>query len=484
MQEMETKTSREQLGFWGLTAVAISGTVASGVFSLAGDFPKEGASQGAVIIGWIICGLGMFGIMRVFFGLSYVKPELRGGIYSFARAGFGEFVGFFSAWGYWISTWLSLVALSNLLFSAIGGFIPFFGVGNSLQSVIGSSIYLWILVILIIRGVEGASFVNITLTAAKMIPLFMFIILTFLMGKFDMSLFLNNFWGDGTLPLMKQVAGTSLITLWVFVGIEGAVVVSNRAKRMTDVAKASATSFFFVLILYILISLVSMGIMPPEELAALPDPNLAYIMAYVVGDWGAILINVGVVISLMGGLLAVLVEAMEVSNSAAKMGSFCRFFAKENKNGSPTNSLVLSMIIAQIILIITYFNESTFQALYYMTGSTLMLPYLLCALYYAMVVRKKDGMDTYAPGGKFRFEVIVAFLAVIYGLWLVYAAGLEYLLANCMFYTPGILVYLKGKMEKNEKPFKSTYDYIVLAVVVAAGILCAILLILGKIVLF
>ena len=127
VQKGTETTHREQLGFWGLTAVAISGTVASGVFSLAGDFPKEGVFTGALIIGWLVCGLGMFGIMRVFFGLSYIKPELKGGIYSFARAGFGEFVGFFSAWGYWISTWLSLVALSNLMFSSIGYFIPFFG---------------------------------------------------------------------------------------------------------------------------------------------------------------------------------------------------------------------------------------------------------------------------------------------------------------------------------------------------------------------
>jgi len=482
MGDIEKTTSREQLGFWGLTAVAISGTVASGVFSLAGDFPKEGISQGGVIIGWIICGLGMFGIMRVFFGLSYVRPDLKGGIFSFARAGFGDFVGFVSAWGYWISTWLSLVALSNLLFSSIGYFIPFFGVGNSGPSVIGSSVYLWVLGGLILIGVEAASFFNVFMTAAKMVPLALFILLTFLLGKFHLSIFLNNFWGDT--PITQQIASTSLITLWVFVGIEGAVVVSNRAKKMSEVAKASSVSFFFVLILYMLISLVSLGIMKPDELAALPDPNLAYIMEAVVGSWGAVLINFGVIVSLLGGLMAVMIEAMEISNSAAKMGSFCRFFEKENKNGSPMNSLILSLAIAQVLLIITYFNESTFQALYYMTGSTLMLPYLLCALFYAKVVKAKTGFETYAPGGKYKFEVFAAIIAVLYGVWLVYAAGLEYLLANCMFYTPGILVYIKGKMEKREKPFKGIVDYILLGIVVVLGVLCLILLLNGTLVLF
>ena len=470
------------LGFWGLTAVAIGMTVASGVFNLTGDFAKEGAGQGAVIIGWIICGLGMFGLMRVFFGLSYVKPELKGGIYSFAQAGFGDWIGFLSAWGYWVCCWITLVAYANLIFSSIGHYIPLFTIGNSGPSIIGGSIVLWLLCWLILSGMKSASFVNIVITMAKMVPLFMFILLAFLLGKFHISIFLDNFWGD--IPLLEQVSGTSLITLWVFSGIEGAVVVSNRAKKMSDVAKGSSVSFFFVLILYALLSMISMGIMSPEELAALPDPNLAYVMEAVAGPWGAALINIGVIVSLSGALLADLILSAEVSNAAAKMGSFCNFFAKDNKNGSPANSLILSIAVAQVLLIMTYFNESTFTALYYMSASMLMLPYLFCALYYAKAVRAKDGFEIYAPGGKYNFEVFVAIIAVIYGIWLVYAAGLDYLLASCMFYAPGALVYIKGKKEKGEKSFKGAVDYGLLGILVVGGIVCLALLLNGTLVLF
>jgi arginine:ornithine antiporter/lysine permease len=72
----------------------------------------------------------------------------------------------------------------------------------------------------------------------------------------------------------------------------------------------------------------------------------------------------------------------------------------------------------------------------------------------------------------------------VYGCWLVYAAGLQYLLANCMFYIPGIFVYWKGRNERNEKLITAKYDYGVLGVVVVLGILCLILLLLGRIVLF
>ena len=492
MNDNEKIQSGSQLGFWGLTAVAIGMTVASGVFSLAGDFPKEGASQGAVIIGWIICGLGMFGLMRVFFGLSYVKPELKGGFYSFAQAGFGDWIGFISAWGYWVCCWVTLVAFGNLLFSSIGHFIPFFGAGNSGPSVICSSIYIWLLCALVLYGVQAASFVNIAITLAKMVPLFMFVLLAFLLGKFDPSIFLDNFWGTESsvvfdenlgeyvngdpLPLLSQINGTSMITLWVFSGIEGAVVISARAKRMPDVAKASATSFFFVLVLYMFISLVAMGVLSGKDLANLSDPNLAYVMEAVTGPWGAQLINLGVIISLLGALLAVVIITGEIANAAAKMGSFCKFFEGENKKGSPKNSLILSTGLAQVLLISTYFGEAGFTALYYMSASMLMLPYLFCALYYAKVVKAEDGFETYAPGNKFKFEVFVAIIAVIYGVWLVYAAGLDYLLISSMFYAPGALVYIKGKKEKGEKAFTKAYDLPLLGILIVCGVLSVILI--------
>jgi len=480
MKDNKKAINDRKVGLWGLVAAAVGMTVASGVFSLAKDFPAAGAGQGAVLVGWLICGIGMFSLMRVFFGLSYVKPELKGGIYAFAKAGFGDWIGFLSAWGYWVCCFLCIVAFSNLLFSAIGYFIPFFGVeGNSLEAVIGGSVYIWLLCALVLAGVEIAALVNLLATIAKMIPLFMFILLTLLLGKFNPEIFLHNFWGDG--PLLGQINATAMITLWVFSGIEGCVVISARARNMNDVAGGSAISFFFVLILYALITLLSMGVMPAAELAELDNPSLAYVMEAVVGPWGAILINLGVVISLLGAQLSVVIITAEVANAAAKMGAFCRFFAKENKNNSPSNALLLSLGLAQLFLIITYFNESTFQAFYYLSASMLMLPYLLCALYYAKVVKAKQGFETYAAGGKYKFEVFIAILAVVYGIWLVYAVGIDYLLYSCMFYAAGTAVYLYGKKEKNEKPFTNIIDYSVLGIVTVCGLTAIILILTGAI---
>lgn len=132
------------------------------------------ASVGPVIIGWVIAGVGMGFLAFCFQNLSAKRPDLDAGIYSYAKEGFGKYMGFNSAWGYWLSAFLGNVAYGTLLFSSIGYFFPIFGDGQNLASVIGASVMLWLVHALILKGVQTASFINTIVTAAKLIPLAIF----------------------------------------------------------------------------------------------------------------------------------------------------------------------------------------------------------------------------------------------------------------------------------------------------------------------
>lgn len=122
------------LNLFRLTMMVITASICGGIFSLAGDMAAGGANSGAVIVSWAICFIGVFALMMVFNGLSQARPDLSGGIYAYAAAGFGDYVGFNSAWGYWISACLSDVSFALLLFSALGYFFPVFGEGNNMIS--------------------------------------------------------------------------------------------------------------------------------------------------------------------------------------------------------------------------------------------------------------------------------------------------------------------------------------------------------------
>ncbi len=112
------------LGIFRLVTTVITLIVGGGVFTLAGDQAAGGASGAAILTAWSISGIGVLCLVMTFFALSRIKPQLKGGIYSYANAGFGDFLGFNSAWGYWISALLCTVSFSALLFGALSYFFP------------------------------------------------------------------------------------------------------------------------------------------------------------------------------------------------------------------------------------------------------------------------------------------------------------------------------------------------------------------------
>ena len=405
----------KKLNFSALVAMIIGSTIGSGIFTTTADMAASGAHTGAVLVGWGICGVGMLGLTMCFFGLNKVKPELTNGVFSYAKEGFGEFVGFNSAWGYWISALLCNVSYMTLLFGAIGYFFPVFGQGNNLVSIVCASVIIWILNGLVLRGVKEAAALNILTTIAKLVPIFVFIVAVIFLGAFKPSIFMENFWGNGTVPFGDQVKATTAATVWSFIGIEGAVVLSGRAKKASDVGKASMVGFLGIFAIYVMVAALSLGVMPVEEMAELPNPQMAGILESAVGPWGAALINLAVILSLAGALLGWTIIAADCPYSAAQQGVFMKAFAKSNKNDSPAFSLWLTNGIIQLFLIVIYFNESTYQVFYTISTSMIMIPYFLSSLYYLKVAITKDGFDN-AGSGELLKAKIFGIIGTIYGI--------------------------------------------------------------------
>ena len=131
-----------KLRLGALVALVVGSMIGGGIFSLPQNMAAS-ADVGAVLIGWAITAVGMLTLAFVFQTLANRKPDLDGGVYAYAKAGFGDYMGFSSAWGYWISAWLGNVGYFVLLFSTLGYFFPVFGEGNTVAAVIGASVLLW-----------------------------------------------------------------------------------------------------------------------------------------------------------------------------------------------------------------------------------------------------------------------------------------------------------------------------------------------------
>lgn len=473
----EMDRSRNKLGVGALIALVVGSMIGGGAFNLPSDM-AAGAHGGAIIIGWIITGIGMIALALSFQNLSLRKPELEGGIYSYARAGFGEFLGFNSAWGYWVSAWLGNVAYATLMFSALSYFFPIFGKGNNLPSIVGASILIWAFHTLILRGVKEASLVNVVTTIAKLVPIFLFII--FLLFAFKAPIFLHDFWGtDGFswASVQEQVKSTMLVTLWVFIGVEGAVVLSGRAKNSKDVGKATVIGLLGTMVIYILISLLSLGVMQQADLANLSTPSMAYVLQSVVGPWGAALINLGLVISLFGALLGWILLAAELPYVSAKDGVMPQWLTKENRNGSPSASLWLTNGLTQAFLLLVLFSESTYEALYSMASVAILLPYLFSSLYQLKLSITGEG---YVAEESRMKDLLLGAIATLYSVWLIYAAGLSYLLMVAILYAVGIVFYIKARREKGEKAFQ-LHEWVWAAIILLAAVVAIILMMKGTI---
>ncbi|AZF17597.1 arginine-ornithine antiporter [Pseudomonas sp. R3-18-08] len=455
-----------KLRLGALVALVVGSMIGGGIFSLPQNMAAS-ADVGAVLIGWVITAVGMLTLAFVFQTLANRKPDLDGGVYAYAKAGFGDYMGFSSAWGYWISAWLGNVGYFVLLFSTLGYFFPIFGEGNTPAAVIGASVLLWAVHFLVLRGIKEAAFINLVTTVAKVVPLVLFVLIALFAFKLD--IFTADIWGVKNPDLgsvMNQVRNMMLVTVWVFIGIEGASIFSSRAEKRSDVGKATVIGFITVLLFLMLVNVLSLGIMTQPELAKLQNPSMAAVLEHVVGHWGAVLISVGLIISLLGALLSWVLLCAEIMFAAAKDHTMPAFLRKENANHVPVNALWLTNAMVQLFLVITLFSASTYLSLIYLATSMILVPYLWSAAYALLLAVRGE---TYENALKERKkDLFIGAVALIYAIWLLYAGGTKYLLLSALLYAPGAILFAKAKRELGKPIFTNVEKLIFAAVIVGA----------------
>ena len=425
----------KKLGLSALTALVLSSMLGAGVFSLPQNMAAV-ASPSALLIGWAITGVGILFLAFAMLLLTRIRPDLDGGIFTYAREGFGELIGFCSAWGYWLCAVIANVSYLVIVFSALSFFtdtpeLRLFGDGTTWQSIVGASVLLWVVHFLVLRGVQTAAGINLVATLAKLLPLGAFVALAAL--AFQLDTFRLDFSGLALgVPVWEQVKNTMLITLWVFIGVEGAVVVSARARHKRDVGRATLLAVLSALAVYLLVTLLSLGVVPRSELAEMRNPSMAGLMVRLMGSWGEIVIAAGLIVSVCGAYLSWTIMAAEVPFLAATHKAFPRLFARQNSNNAPSASLWLTNISVQVSLVLIWLTGSDYGTLLTIASEMILVPYLLVGAFLLKIATRP-------------LHKAVAIGACIYGIWLLYASGPVHLLLSVVLYAPGLLVFLYAR---------------------------------------
>jgi arginine:ornithine antiporter/lysine permease len=459
------KENKNGIGLLALVAIIVSGAIGGGVFNLSNDL-ANGATPGGVVISWLIIGLGILMLVLSLNHLIVKKPELSG-VSDYARAGFGDFVGFLSGWGYWLSAWAGNVAFAVLMMTSVNYFFPgvFADSDGSLTvlAVIVVSLVSWGLTALVINGVEGAAVINAIVLIAKLIPLAIFAVVGIIV--FKAGVFTEHFWQNVAINtdggavfshmtaggLYEQFKNSVMVMIWVFVGIEGAAMMGDRAKKKSDAGRASVLGLITLLVFYILLSLLPFGYLDQAKLAGMDAPGLVYILREMVGPWGGSLMAIGLIISLLGAWLSWTMLPVEATSQLADQKLLPKWFGKTNSKNAPVNSLILTQIFVQLFIIITYFASDAYNVFVYLCTAVIMICYGLVGAYLLKVgIQEGSGKN-----------VVIGFIATAFQVFALYLSGWQFVWMATILYVIGFALYYFAKKENGLKLSKGNWLAIV-----------------------
>lgn len=428
--------STGKLGFWGLTALVFGLMVGVGIYNLPQNMAAV-AAPGAVLISWMVTALGILPLVLAFNWLSTHYPQYNAGIYQYAQAGFGNFAGFNIAWGYWLCTAFSNVAYGVMLNDSCGAFFPQL-LEHGWETVAFGSALIWVMFFIVSQGIKTAKFINSLLAVVKIVML-IFIIVIFAIF-FNMHLFEADIWGNltGLGDIGTQVKSTMMVTLFCFFGVEGAVMMSARAKRNSDVGRAGIAGFFISLFLYVAVTLLCFGLMSRARLSGLQDPSIAYILRDTVGEWAYWFVICSVIVSLLGGWVAWTLVVAQVPYEASLVGILPSIFQKVNRHKMPAFGLFASSIVMELFLLMVVMADDVYLAALRITGLMIIPSYFFTGLF---LLKKADNWTIRA----------LAIITALFCIWMAYAGGLMEMLMTSVFYLFGIGFYIMARKENDPK---------------------------------
>ncbi|MGB8240928.1 MAG: amino acid permease, partial [Azonexus sp.] len=218
----------------------------------------------------------------------------------------------------------------------------------------------------------------------------------------------------------------------------------------------------------VLVTLLPYAVLQRADIAGMRQPSMAAVLESVVGPWGAIFVSVGLLVSVLGAYLAWALICAEVMFAAGKSKDMPKMFAKTNANGVPHVAMWSTSIIIQLIVISTYWSRDAFSLMLNLTSATTLIPYLFVAAYGLMIARRGETYDK-RPEERQR-DLVIASVAVLYTLFMIYAGGLKFILLSAVLFAPGTVLYLIARREQGKPVFEKTSDWVTFGVILVAGI--------------
>jgi basic amino acid/polyamine antiporter, APA family len=450
-----TTGSAASLGLPQAIALIVGSIIGVGIFNL----PYSLASIGPIsLVAMVLTTLGALALALMFAALSRRLPA-DGGPYAYARAAFGNGVGFVNAWSYWITAWAGNAAIVTGWVFYVEEFV---NKGHAkASSIVIALIGLWVPAAINLSGVKNMGAVQVWTTVVKFIPL----VFMSTVGLFFISTANFKPWNVSGQSNISAIGSAMAICLFSYLGVETAAVAAAKVRDPErNVPRATLLGTLSSAVVYLLSLTAVFGIVPTVELAK--DSNSA---SYTVaantifgGTWAGYLMAAAVVVSGFGALNGWTMICAEMPLAAAKDGLFPESFGRLSRNGVPATGIVASTVLASVAMVVSYLGASgatVFTTLVLMSGITAAIPYGFSALA-QLKWRRAD--QRVAPTRRFVRDIAVAVVALVFSIlfiWYSRNTGQEhwyvvwgpFLMAGAAFLV-GIPVYLALRTRMTQPP--------------------------------
>ena len=419
------------------TALVVGNMIGAGVFLMPSALAPYG---GISIVGWLAASFGAIVLAFIFGKLSKLVKNSDGGPYAFARAGFGDFLGFLVAWGYWISIWVSNAAIAIAFVGALTVFIPELE-RNPLLAVFTALAAIWGLTWVNALGVRSSGKMQLITTLLKLLPLIIIIIggIFFFQPENFIPFNASDF------SFAKAVAATAALTFFAFLGLESATIPADDIEDSEKtIPLATNLGTLVTTLVYVLSTVVIMGMIPLDTLSKSPAP-FADAMGILAGSTGEKLVAAGAAIAAFGALNGWILIMGQVARATARDKLFPALFASENKAGVPLKGMLIGSLFSTVVMLMNYTEGLVDQFRFMILLGTLctLVPYLFSAATYVLfgTVKKKQRsvMLVYLLGG----------IGFLFSLWMIYGTGEESVFWGTLLLLAGTPVYVWMKQKKS-----------------------------------
>lgn len=402
----------EKLGFWTLTALVTGNMVGSGIFMLPASLARVGSIS---LVAWVFTSIGAIALALVFSKMSSLITK-NGGPYAYSQAGFGNFIGFQTAYNYWIMVLLGNAGVAVAFIGYMRVFIP--ALADPHIGTLIAILVIWIFTFINIAGIRFAGITQLITTLLKFIPLLL--IATFGWAYFHPEYLTHNF-NVSSHSNFSAFSYAATLTLWTFIGLESATIPSDSVKNpLRNIPLATIVGTALSAILYIASTAALMGMLPISSLVNSTSP-FATATAIMFGPLGEWITALGAIVSCLGALNGWTLVQGQIPMAAADDNLFPKIFSIRNQKNVPATGLIVSSLIVTVMLIITTSPSliDQFNSLILIATVTSLLAYFYTSIAEIIILPKKQ------PFVKNTTHIIIAIAAAAYSAWAFLGSGTE-----------------------------------------------------------